>query len=157
LAAVFTLAGAAGVAAQGDPTRRVGSGEPLGAAATRSVSRYAALEEALLNAIQQKDRQAAEALFGDGFEVRKAARAEATPGAEWLAERWAHAKPTVHIHRLAVREWDDLAVVSFLLEGDGSPVFVVDVWRASSGRLLSRHTAPTSGLAATPTRPDGKG
>lgn len=155
--AVLALVATTGAAAQADPTRRLGPGGFSGAAATRSVSRYGGLEQALLDAVAQGQRPAVLAVLDEGFEVRHASSAEAVPASEWLAQELARPRRGAHIRRLAVREWDDLAIVSFLIEGGGLTLFVVDVWRASTGLLLSRQTAAAAGLAPTPTRPDGRG
>jgi hypothetical protein len=66
------------------------------------------------------------------------------------------------VRDLSVREADDLAIVSFLLDrtpegrGHGSTWFVVDVWRRSTDRLIARSISRPAAAPPRPSRPSGK-
>ncbi len=139
----------------------------VGAMVTRSVARYQDLERALLDALARGDGAAAARLLDEGFTARAAASPDPQARVDWLQQAlgpqsatWRH-RPW-QVRDLAVREVDDIAVVSFLLD-PGAPgsragaLFVVDVWRQSTGLLLNRATSRAADAPPTPTRPSGRG
>ena len=144
-------------------------GGPAGGRAmvTRSVARYQDLERALLDALASGDRATLARLLDEGFTARTAAGPDPQERADWLLQAlgpqsatWRHRH--WQVRDLAVREVDDLAMVSFLLD-PGAPgaragaLFVVDVWRQSTGTLLSRASSRAADAPPTPSRPSGRG
>lgn len=133
-----------------------------GGMATRSVSRYLGLERQLLEATLQRDRASVMALLADDFELRSAAQADVLSADEWMQRERQAATREGLVRDLSVREIDDIAVVSFLLDRGTSArpaaatLFVVDVWRASTGKLLSRSMAHARGVTPRPSRPTGR-
>jgi hypothetical protein len=113
-----------------------------GGMATRSVSRYLALE---------RDTQALPSRLAPDFEYRTAASAEVRDARAW--ER-AQPRSTPRIRDLTVREEGDLAIVSFLADSGGRTHFIVDVWRGET--LLSRYSARAADAPRAPSRPDGR-
>jgi hypothetical protein len=136
---------------------------PAAGAATRSVSRYLDLEHSLAAALADRDPATAQALLADDFEARSAASPEPLARQAWLRSEFAHARRT-RVRQMTLREFDDLAVASFLLEAvkpDGSAargptLFVVDVWRQSTGKLQVRYTDQPAHPPALPDRPSGR-
>lgn len=133
-----------------------------GAMATRSVAQYLDQERTLAGALSRRDRAAAAALLADDFIVRTATSPDVDSADAWLKHELA-AKPTGgQVRDLSVLELDDLAVVSFLLDRGrpgqpgASADFVVDVWRQSSKKLLSRSVTRAASAPARPTRPNGR-
>ncbi len=159
LALIAGLAAACGLRAQ------PGGPPPPGVrgAATRSVAKYLQLERDLLSAIERRDREGIGRVLAADFEARSAASPDATPAADWLqAQLAAPARPRV-VRDLWVREFDDIAIVSFVLD-DASPPrgrrpetrFVVDVWRQSSAQLLTRNVDVSAHPRPVPPRPSGR-
>jgi hypothetical protein len=156
--AVWPLAWLACVAvAAAQPVPHAGAG-----LATRSVSRYLAKERALEAALVQRDRAAVERVVAGDFVARGAASPDGDDREAWLSRELATAHGERIVRDLDVREIDDLAVASFLLDARPArgraarPLFVVDVWRASSGQLLARHTARAADAPPAPSRPSGR-
>jgi hypothetical protein len=133
------------------------------AAATRSVAAYLTLERALADAVQAGDRDAAQRMLADGFVARTGGNPASLTADDWLA-RAMHGRPAGVVRELAVDEFDDIAVVSFMQDErrttSGRTVatsrYVVDVWRASTQKLLARYVAPPSRVAPPPVRPTGR-
>jgi len=158
LAASLFVSGIAAAQPSGLPP---GVRGPGAGTATRSVSHYLDLERGLESAIADRDLAAAKNLIADDFEVWSPGAADAVPGDEWLRQRW---KAAGHgrVRDLSVREFDDVAVASFLLEGArgvsgmATTMFVVDIWRQSSGKLLVRYVALPAHPPARSRRPSGR-
>lgn len=129
-----------------------------GALATRSVSTYLARERELLDALQRGRREAVRGMLADDFEVHNTGRRDATPVDEWLGAALQAGAGRATVRDLAVREFDDIATVSFLIDrGRGVPAqSVVDVWRQSSRRLLVRYVSKPSQVPPALTRPTGR-
>lgn len=133
-----------------------------GALATRSVSRYLGLERSLQDALERRDRAATMAMLGEDFALRTSAGAEVDSTGDWLKREFASARSEGLVRDLSVREADDLAIVSFLL--DRGPIghranatwFVVDVWRQSTQQLLTRSMTRAAGAPPRPGRPSGR-
>lgn len=132
--------------------------------ATRSVSQYLGLERALQDGIDQHDHPAVSKLLAEGFEARTAADQDASTADAWWRRELASASHHPVVRNLSVREFDDLAIVSFLLDGRpahaggkaGPARFVVDVWRQSSGQLLTRYLDRPAHPPPVPARPSGR-
>ena len=133
-----------------------------GGMATRIVSIYLDRERGLQEALEQRQRDVAAAFLVDDFTLRTSASEDVESGDDWLRREFASAPSAGLVRDLSVREADDVAVVSFLLDRgpvgrrNASTWFVVDVWRKSSQRLLSRSMTRAVGSSTKPSRPSGK-
>jgi hypothetical protein len=132
--------------------------------ATRSVSTYLALERDLLDSLKDGNRGAVLRMLSDDFGVRSAAEIDETSAADWLQEELGSPIMTASVHNLIVREFDDIAVVSFLLDSRrivksktaASTLYVVDIWRQGSHQLVARYVSKPSRTPSIPTRPTGR-
>ena len=145
--------------AQSDPTQR-GPGGAHGAA-TRSVARYLQQERALADVIARRDRTAVAQTLADDFNARVLASPDAVDRDSWVIHEFAAPARERTVRDLTVREFDDVAVVSFLLDGSVSrgatvTLFVVDVWRQSTGKLLMRIEDRPVRPPGAPSRPTGR-
>ncbi|CAM3683039.1 nuclear transport factor 2 family protein [Roseateles saccharophilus] len=135
-------------------------GGPMRGTATRSVSLYLERERALAAALDQRNRAAVEALLADGFTARSSAGPDVLERDAWLLSALGGRKRESRVRDLSVTEDGDVAVVSFLLDmgqGRGATTqFVVDVWKSSAGRLLTRHVAAGARTPPPPPRPNGR-
>ena len=156
------FAGTAATAQPGPPTGVRGG--PVGGMATRSVSKYLGLERALQEGLTDRKRASVRALLADDFELRTAASPDVIGVDEWLRRELAAAAHDRLVQDLAVRELDDVAVVSFLLEPARArpagravvTMFVVDVWRQSPSKLMSRYIVQPAAAPAPRARPTGR-
>jgi hypothetical protein len=132
--------------------------------ATRSVAKYLDLERAFQERLSAKDRSGVLKVLADDFDVRTASSPDALSTDDWLRREFALPAHGDRVRDLLVREFDDIDVVSFLLDRtkvDGSgrtgpTQFVVDVWRRSSGKLLARNAEPAAHAPRLPSRPSGR-
>lgn len=133
-----------------------------GAMATRSVALYLERERGLAAALARRDRAAVRGQLADDFVARSAASQDVDSADPWLRRETAPGLAAGQVRELSVLEVDDLAVVSFLLDRaapgkSGAGVeFVVDVWRQSSQRLLSRSVSQAAKAPPRPPRPSGR-
>lgn len=151
LLAAFGSAVAAGQAA---PTGR-GS---VVVTPTRNILTFSKLENDWFDAIQRHDTQAIGRYVTDDFEIRSAPTPGVpTPRAEALSQ-WTQ-MPATHssIRQMAVHEYGDLMLVSFLWTlGEGTAAqsfFVVDTWKrvGTDWRVAVRYAAPVGeGGASVP-------
>jgi ketosteroid isomerase-like protein len=122
---------------------------------TRNVVTFTGLENELLDAVQKKDSAALNKIIADRFELRtSAAPGVPTARAESLKE-WQQLAPSQSsIGQMAVHEYGDLMVVSFLWKIDApkesmlpQEVFVVDTWKRAEGnwQLFVRYASPVQG------------
>lgn len=118
-----------------------------GAAATRSVSRYLALERELQEAVVAGDSAALQDRVAPDFTYRSPATPDVLDRDAWFSRESRH--PVV-VRDLTVREDGDVAVVSFLM----GRRFVVDLWKGD--RLMARSAATTREAARAPSRPSGR-
>jgi hypothetical protein len=131
-------------------------------AATRSVSRYLGLERSLEESLMRRDLPAAAALLADDFELRSATNVDTESSEVWLKREFASKQHEGTARELSVREFDDIAIVSFLLDRGASgrstaaTYFVTDVWRQSSQRLLARSVTRAADAQKRATRPSGR-
>jgi len=130
--------------AQAQPGLPPGVRGPSSGMATRSVSTYLVLERGLADAIADGNREAVVRMLGDGFEVRSEDGGDALARDDWLNGQLRSGQTPALVRDLAVREFDDIAVVSFLLDSPRvagkkkvpSTLFTVDIWRLASNSLL---------------------
>jgi hypothetical protein len=132
--------------------------------ATRSVATYLDLERSMLDALQRGDRDAVRRILGDDFELRAADGPDGTPADAWLEGELRSRIVAGTVRDLAVREFDDIASVSFLLDSRrkvrngqvASTLYVIDVWRQSSHKLLVRYVSKPVRVPPPPARPTGR-
>jgi hypothetical protein len=139
-----------------------GGGAHATATATRNVVHYLDLERGLADALREHRRDAAARMLAPEFEVRSAESLDGVPAATWLdAQVHAPATPTV-VRDLAVREFGDLAIVSFFLDRKAprgtatKTLYVVDVWQRSEERLAVRYESEPAHPLRAPSRPRGR-
>jgi hypothetical protein len=122
---------------------------------TRTVTIFTKLENELLDAVQQKDSAALNKIVADNFELRTAAAPGVpTPRAESF-QQWQQLAPfQSSVGQMAVHEYGDLMVVSFLWKIAApkeaalpQSVFVVDTWKLvdANWQLMVRYAAPVEG------------
>jgi ketosteroid isomerase-like protein len=148
LAGLLAMACSAGAGAQAVP--RHGAITP-----TRNVLTFTGLENELLDAVQKKDSAALNKIVGDMFELRTAAAPGVPTAREESLKQWQQLAPfQSSVVQMAVHEYGDLVVVSFLWKIDASKdatlpqeVFVVDTWKRTDGnwQLAVRYAAPVAG------------
>jgi ketosteroid isomerase-like protein len=155
---------AVSVVAQDQPPT---GGRPSGGrieTATRGVVRYRGLESALLQAEQNKEQDALNRFIADDFEVRSAESNQPTPREVWEQRAKSANITWFKIRDMAVHEFGDIAVVSFLLDRRGEAggkavpptVFIVDVWRQAEGKLAVRYVSTPGHPAGPRLMPTGK-
>lgn len=160
---IGVLAGA-GLTASAQPAMPPGVRGADSGLATRSVSNYLRLERGLLEALKTGDRAVVLQMLDDDFEFKSASAADGETGAEWLDGELRSPAATADVRNLAVREFNEVAVVSFLLDSRrsakpgaaASTLFVVDVWQQKPSKLLARYVAQPRRAPPFPTRPTGK-
>jgi hypothetical protein len=145
LALAIALAIAGG--AQAQPVHAGG----VAGAATRSVSRYLALERGLDEALVTRNDAVLATRVDPQFEFRTPASADVRDRDAWL-HRVAHAR--ARVRDLTVKEDGEYAVVSFLADAGGKTRFVVDVWKGDV--LISRSSAAAPEAPRAPKRPSGR-
>ena len=119
---------------------------PESGLATRSVSTYLTLERGLLDSLKEGNRDAVLRILGDGFEVRSAVDQDETSAADWLQGELRNPVEAASVRNLSVREFNDIAVVNFLLDrrrvmknkSVASTLYVIDVWRQNPHQLMAR-------------------
>jgi hypothetical protein len=146
------------------PRLSPGVRDPGSGLATRSVSTYLTLERGLLEALKDGNREAALSLLSEKFSASSPTEIDETSAADWLQQELNNPFVTVGVRNLVVHEFDDIAVVSFLLDrrrmvkrkNVTSTLYVVDIWRQTSHRLLARYVSIPSQTPPIPTRPTGR-
>jgi ketosteroid isomerase-like protein len=142
--------GGALAAGQAAPNGRGGAVTP-----TRNILTFTKLENAWLEAVQRRDADALGRMLADNFEIRSAA-APGVPTARADAVRELLRAPVSRssIDQMAVHEYGDLMVVSFLWTiADGAApqsYFVVDTWKRSGDewKAAVRYAGPVADGAA---------
>jgi hypothetical protein len=132
--------------------------------ATRSVSIYLGLERRLSEALTRGDREAAQQLLGEDFAFRSAADVDETSAADWLDGELHNPTEAANVRNLSVREFNDMAVVGFLLDGHRTSkskvatttLYVVDVWQQNPPHLMARYVAQPQHARPVSTRPTGR-
>lgn len=160
---LLSLLVATAVFAQDQPPT---GGRPSGGrrvTATRTVTKYTALETNLFQALQENNRAGVDNILADDFEAWAAEKLPPVPRADWIGMFAGNLK-SFRLRNMAVREFGDVAVVSFLLERSGTvngkamtPVlYVVDVWRMNGDKLAVRYASAPASPAADEDKPTGK-
>ncbi|HEX8955957.1 MAG TPA: nuclear transport factor 2 family protein [Burkholderiaceae bacterium] len=123
---------------------------------TRNVMVFGGLENSLAEAIGRRDAEAVGKLLGDRFEMRTDSQpGTPVPRDAWLQHAMEGAAFNSKVDQMAVHEYGDMMVVSFLwhLGRDGrnaAEVFVVDTWKSVDGnwKLDVRYASAAHGTAA---------
>jgi len=138
--------------------------------ATKQVSMFTGLEKQLLQAIQKKDKAAAQAMLSDDL-IIEMPDAEPLPGDDWLDSVLAkdytlksfvvRQMSAIDLDTAVVFKYDRLQEASFKGHADNGEFFVVDVWKKSgdSWKLASRYVSKVSSqpsVPKAPVKPTGK-
>lgn len=112
---------------------------------TRLVQIYSENERRLADAINRRDSGEIDRLVASDFELRSAADiGTPVPRADWLAQSLSKPPSELTIGQMAVHDYGDVRIVSFLMTRTGAPaIAVVDVWLQSGAAsvLKVRYTA----------------
>jgi hypothetical protein len=140
------------VAALGALPPAAGAADPRIPTVTRLVKAFLELEGALDADLRRGDRAAVERMLVDDFELRPGnAPGNPTPRDDWIRLSLAAPPSGREIEQMAVHDYGDIAVVSFLQAAiangrrdPGRDVFAIDVWKRASGtwRLAVRYAGP---------------
>jgi len=138
--------------------------------ATKQVSMFTGLEKQLLQAIQKKDKAAAQAMLSDDL-IIEMPDAEPLPGDDWLDSVLSkdytlksfvvRQMSAIDLDTAVVFKYDRLQEASFKGHADNGEFFVVDVWKKSgdSWKLASRYVSKVSSqpsIPKAPVKPTGK-
>jgi hypothetical protein len=138
--------------------------------ATKQVAIFNGLEKQLLQAIQKKDKAAAQAMLSDDL-VIEMPDADPLPGDDWLESVMAkdytlksfvvRQISAIDLGDAVVFKFDRIQEATFKGKPDGGEFFVVDVWKknADTWKLASRYVAKVSSVPAMPkadVKPTGK-
>ena len=112
---------------------------------TRLVKIFLDKEASLGAAARNANATALGAMLTDDFELRTGARAASPiPRADWMHEVLRARDAGGEVSRMAVHDYGAVAVASFIQDGAGGAMFVVDVWRAEGNdwKLAVRYASP---------------
>jgi len=138
--------------------------------ATKQVSMFSGMENQLLQAVQKKDKAAAQGMLSDDL-IIEMPDADPLPGDEWLDSVMAkdYTLKSFVVRQMSAIDMGDAVVVKFdriqdaIFKGkpDGGEFFVVDVWKknADTWKLASRYVAKVSSVPVMPkadVKPTGK-
>ncbi|MES2160764.1 MAG: nuclear transport factor 2 family protein [Pseudomonadota bacterium] len=124
---------------------------------TRTVQLFSTLEGDWLDAVHQRDAVALKKIVADEFELRSASvPGRPTARAEWQQQAFAAPALESSIEQMAVHEYGELAVVSFMWKiaapknsAVPTQVFVVDTWKQMEGgwKAVARYAATVDGAS----------
>jgi ketosteroid isomerase-like protein len=127
---------------------------------TRNVMIFTELEKQWLDAVQKHDTATLDKLVADGYEERtSAAPGVPTPRTESLQQAQSLPAFSSTIGQMAVHDYGDLMVVSFLWKidapqkaGVAQNVFVVDTWKRNGDnwQVQVRYASPVAAAAGVP-------
>ncbi len=126
---------------------------------TRNVLTFTNLENDWADAVARRDNAALDKLVSDRFELRSsAAPGVPVPRAESLKQSLSLAPFKSAVTQMAVHEYPDLMVVSFLWNIDANDaslakkVFVIDTWKRNGDgwQVAVRYAAPVDAAARVP-------
>lgn len=141
--------GSASVAGQA-PTG--GRGGPV---PTRNVAIFTKLENALADAVQHRDAEALSRIVSDDFEIRSAPVPGVPTARDAALQAWSQlpAPASSSLGQMAVHDYGELMVVSFVSKQGAQSFFMVDTWKhaGTDWKLAVRYAAPImEGAAAVP-------
>ena len=121
---------------------------------TRLVKIFLEMEDALAAGIRSGNAAAVEKMLAEDFELRVASNpGNPTPRAEWLRLSLAKPGPALRIEQMAVHDFGEIAVVSFLQAAGTAQkrdaardIATVDVWKRSGDTwlLAVRYAGPAA-------------
>jgi len=122
---------------------------------TRNVAIFTKLENALADAVQRHDAEAMSRILSDDFEIRSAPLPGVPTARDEAVHAWAQlpAPASAAIGQMAVHDYGELMVVSFVSKQGAQSFFVVDTWKhaGTDWKLAVRYAAPiVEGAAAVP-------
>ena len=138
--------------------------------ATKQVSIFTRLENQLLQAVQKKDKAAAQAMLSDDLNIEMP-DADPLPGEDWLDSVMAKAytlksfvvrqMSAIDLGNAAVVKFDRLQEATSKGKADSGEFFVVDVWKkdGENWKLASRYVSKVSSqpsIPKAPVKPTGK-
>jgi uncharacterized protein DUF4440 len=138
--------------------------------ATKQVSIFTGMEKQLLQAIQQKDKAAAQAMLSDDL-IIEMPDADPLPGDEWLDSVLAkdytlksfavRQMSAIDLGDAVVLKFDRIQEATFKGKPDGGEFFVIDVWKKNgdSWKLANRYVSKVSSqpsIPKAPVKPTGK-
>lgn len=121
---------------------------------TRNVAIFTKLENAWIDAIQRHDAEALSRIVSDDFEIRSAPVPGVPTARDEAMHAWSQmpAQPSA-IGQMAVHEYGELMLVSFVWKLGEQSFFVVDTWKHAGAdwKVAVRYAAPiVAGAAAVP-------
>jgi len=138
--------------------------------ATKQVSMFSGMENQLLQAVQKKDKAAAQGMLSDDL-IIEMPDADPLPGDEWLDSVMAkdYTLKSFVVRQMSAIDMGDAVVVKFdriqdaIFKGkpDGGEFFVVDVWKKNGDawKLANRYVAKVGSEPFMPkgdVKPTGK-
>jgi uncharacterized protein DUF4440 len=138
--------------------------------ATKQVSIFTGLEKQLLQAVQKKDKAAAQAMLGDDLYIEMP-DADPLPGDDWLDSVMAkdytlksfvvRQMSATDLGNAVVVKFDRLQEATYKGQPDSGEFFVVDLWKKSGDawKLANRYVAKVNSNASIvkkPVKPTGK-
>jgi ketosteroid isomerase-like protein len=136
--------------AQGQAAPR-GHGGPV---PTRNVLIFSKLENEWLDAVRRHDTEALARIVGEDFEIRSAAAPGVPTARDEALQAWAQLPAQQStIGQMAVHEYGDVMLVSFMWKLGEQAFFVVDTWKRAGAewKVAVRYAAPVvAGAAAVP-------
>jgi hypothetical protein len=138
--------------------------------ATKQVSMFAGMENQLLQAVQKKDKAAAQAMLSDDL-IIEMPDADPLPGDDWLDSVMAkdfilksfgvRQMSAIDLGDAVVVKFDRIEEATFKGKPDGGEFFVVDVWKKNGDtwKLANRYVAKVSSVPLMPkadVKPTGK-
>jgi hypothetical protein len=133
-------------------TEQAPTGGRGGSVPTRNVAVFTKLENALIDAVQHHDTEALARIVSDDFELRSTPTPGVPTPRNEAMQAWTQlpAQPS-SIGQMAVHDYGDLMVVSFVWQHGGQPFFVVDTWKRAGAdwKVAARYAAPIVDGAAT--------
>lgn len=138
--------------------------------ATKQVSIFTGLENQLLQAVQKKDKAAAQAMLSDELNIEMP-DADPLPGDDWLDSVTAkdytlksfvvRQMSAIDLGNAVVVKFDRLQEAMSKSQADNGEFFVVDVWKKTgdSWKLANRYVSKVSSqpsIPKAPTKPTGK-
>ena len=122
---------------------------------TRLVKLFLELESALTTSVHDGNAAAVDKMLAEDFEMRVASMpGNPTPRAEWIRLSRGKGASTARIEQMAVHDFGDVCVVSFLQTGIAgnrgdvpNDIFMTDVWKRTgdSWKLAVRYAGPAGG------------
>ena len=146
------LSAALGTASADGQPPTGGRGGPV---PTRNVAIFTKLENALADAVQRHDAEAMSRIVSDDFEIRSAPVPGVPTARDEALQAWSQlpSPAPAALGQMAVHDYGELMVVSFVSKQGAQSFFVVDTWKhaGTDWKLAVRYAAPiVEGAPAVP-------